>query len=708
MNLQNNFNKNLATKDKLFRVDIDGRNLYDLYINSFKDDPIWRDPESSFHNCNTCSNFLRRYGNIVAIDDDMSIVTLFSNYERADEYGIVFAKLDHHLKNLPIKGVFIETFDVLNNLPYDRCKRNDTEFQLGTVSNTKVYTKEEANAYEQKTIPGEVYVFEHLNVKVPAKFISIGSSMGSASVESLVGIENQKHQVFQRFMEEIELGTIDLALELIQQGSLLDANQFEGVLNVARKLKEEYDEQTNKPNWLWWKSASIKEATAKFKNTLMGVFLTELQSIDINDACKNWNKRVDPANYHKAKAPITKAQIEAAKKFVEQNGFENSFSRVTVGATDINVSEILHINRESSIKPVSIFDDVKPTVSKKKPSFDGIEEVSIDKFMSDILPNVTRVQAFVENRHEGNFVTLTKPSISESKPILKWDNGFSWTFKGNLAGKSQIKEEVARKGGNVKGVLNFRLAWNMKGVLEGDSSDLDAWAKEIPGGAIGYSTSYRAGRGKRSPRSGQLDVDNMNPRGKIAVENITWTDLSKMKDGVIALWVNQYSARNSKGFEAEIEFDGEIFHYTWHKPIPSKRNIRVAEITIENKKFSIKHLIPHTNSSKEIWGIGTGEFHDVSLLSLSPNHWGENKVGNKHYMFMLKGCKPEGMIRSFHNEHLIEELKPHRKTLEVLGSKNMVQASDNTLAGIGFNSTVKDEVILKLEGNFNRTIKIKF
>jgi hypothetical protein len=85
-------------------------------------------------------------------------------------------------------------------------------------------------------------------------------------------------------------------------------------------FKKGYDNvrDINKDNWLWVNS--YKLPFAKFKNELIGVLCTELaEGKELNDACQTWNKRVDPANYMKAIAPITKKQIEEAKKFVEEN-----------------------------------------------------------------------------------------------------------------------------------------------------------------------------------------------------------------------------------------------------------------------------------------------------------------------------------------------------------------------------------------------------
>jgi len=134
---------------------------------------------------------------------------------------------------------------------------------------------------------------------------------------------------------------------------------------------------------------------------------------------------------------------------------------------------------------------------------------------------------------------------------------------------------------------------------------------------------------------------------------------------------------------------------------------------LEKGVFEVKALpgikIVNSNTvSREIYGLETNQFHKVNLISLSPNHWDGNSVGNKHYFFMLEGCKTDQSIRSFHNENLIPELLQHRKVMEVLGATNMIEPAGKQLSGLGFNATVKDELIVKLSGNFKRMLKIKF
>lgn len=705
------FNKKIQTKftemsktGKLFRVQLTGQQIWDLYLSSFskENDPVFRDPNSTSHNCNHCNNFIRRYGNVVSVDAEYGITTMF-DVDADEEFKNTAKALSTAIKASKITEVFFETFTELNKLPYESCSKSNTVFQIGTAKNIKRYTKEESEKYGVVK-PDEIRTFNHIHLMLDKQFVDVSGS----SVEAIMANYRDAKNVFQRAMETISIDTLNLVKDLINQGSLLDGATHLYKIEQVIPMKQEYDKlpESKRDNWCW--VTSFKLPFAKFKNELIGVLCTELaEGEELNKACQSWNKRVDPANYMKVTAPITKKQIEEAKQFVEENGYAESFDRRFATIDDIKVSEILHSNvGDGKIKSVSIFDGVKSTSTRhKRNEFDGVEEVGIEKFMKDILPACTAIEAFFANNQQGNLVSLTTANNKDSKPIFKWDNNYSWTFNGNLAGKSQIKETVKAEGGRVDGVLRFSMIWNESGS---DNSDLDAWCQQPNTERIGYSTPFRKDRyGQLSSCSGQLDLDNTQPSGKLAVENIYFADQRKMREGVYIFWVNQYSARNSQGFKAEIEFDGESYLYEYNKPVSG--NIPVAEVTFKNGQFIIKHLLPESgSSSKEIYGIETNQFHKVNLVCLSPNHWGDNRAGNKHYLFMLDGCKSPVSIRGFHNENLLPELAEHRKVLEVLGTTNMIAPTNKQLSGLGFNATVRDELIVKLQGTHKRVIKIKF
>jgi hypothetical protein len=704
----------MCKSGKLFRVSLTGEAVWKLYLESFENDPMFRDPESSEHNCNLCKNFIRRYGNIVSVDENFKISTMF-DVDAEDEFIPVAKALSDNIKKSKIAQVFFETFAELNILPYEKCTKNSVLFQLGVDKNVKRYTKEEAEKFGVVK-PNEIKEFNHMHLFLPKEFVD---NTGK-SVEQIMGEFRDAKNVFQRAMETISLDTLQLVKDLINQGSLLDGTTHLYKIEQFIPLKEEYHTlpTTKRDNWLWVKS--YKLPFAKFRNELIGTLCTELsEGKELNEACQSWNKRVDPINYMKTTAPITKRQIEEAKKFVEENNYTESFNRRFANIDDIKVSEILHSNvGKGEIKSVSIFDGVKSTSTRhKRNEFDGIEEVSIDKFMKDILPTCTSVEALLRNTHDGNMVSLTTANNPDSKPIFKWDNNYSWTFNGNLAGKSQLTEMVEAKGGRTDGAFRFTHSWN---ELEPNQSLMDLHvfmpsnkhhedSKPHDNYGVGRRVGWNCRQDNLSGASQDVDYTDAAPKGYIPVENITFPDLSKMPEGKYICKIHNWSFRATGGKgKAEISFNGNVFQYEY----PSTKNkqwITIAEVSLNNGKFSIEHKVePSNESTKEIYGLETNQFHKVNLVCLSPNHWGDNNVGNKHYFFMLQDCKSPNSIRSFHNEGLIPELVSHRSVMEVLGSTNMIDSPKKQLSGLGFNSTVKDELVVKLSGSFKRTIKIKF
>lgn len=681
---------------QLFRLNITGQQIWDAYINGFtpEENPIFRDPESSTHNCNNDKNFVRRYGNIVAIDENYNIISLWDIDVTGTEYVNAVQSVQALVGKGTVQDVFVESFDELNLLPYEKTNRTQRLYQLGMKKTLKQYTAEEAAKFGVVNTT-EVYEFSHFHVFLNNSFVDFSGNSAATYLSECRDAKN----VFERAMQEIPLDTLVLVKDLILQGSLLNGDAHLFKLDAFIPLKQEYDSIAGNKRDTWCWAKSYKLPIAKFRNGLIGILCVELaEGKELNDACKTWNMRVDPANYMKASAPITKRQIDEAQRFVVDNGYEESFSRRFARLSDINVNEIRHMNvPKEAVKQAGLFAGVQPSVSTrhKRSQFDGIEEVTIDKFMRDILPSCTSIEAFMENRFEGNMVALITANAN-SKPIFKWSNPFSWTYNGNLAGKSQIKENVKAVGGKVTGLLRCSLQWNdedTKGIMD---YDLHC---QTPFHSIYYGSKncYRS--------NGNLDVDMIRP-SKIGIENITWQ--KQMPDGRYEFSVKHFSGDTNHGFKVEIEFDGNVFNYYHEKSTNYGSLTKVATVTVKNGEMSIVHHLPETSSSKTIWGVESGQFHKVNLVCLSPNHWGTNEVGNKHYFFMLDGCASDTPLRAFHNEYLNSDLLQHRKVMEVLADTTRIAPATEQLSGLGFNATVNDELIVKLKGSFQRTIKIKF
>ena len=183
-----------------------------------------------------------------------------------------------------------------------------------------------------------------------------------------------------------------------------------------------------------------------------------------------------------------------------------------------------------------------------------------------------------------------------------------------------------------------------------------------------------------------------------------------MKPGVYRFFVNQYSGSSKNGFRAEIEFDGNIYSFDYSNAMRSGQNVDVAEVTLDkNGNFTIKEHIPSSMSSRDVWNLKTNNFVPVSAMMYSPNYWDEQQgIGNKHYMFMLKDCVNPETPNGFYNEYLRNDLLDHKKVFEALGSKMKVEDDPKQLSGLGFSSTRRNEMSVRVKGNVQRIMKIKF
>ena len=99
------------------------------------------------------------------------------------------------------------------------------------------------------------------------------------------------------------------------------------------------------------------------------------------------------------------------------------------------------------------------------------------------------------------------------------------------------------------------------------------------------------------------------------------------------------------------------------------------------------------------------KFQEVSCIMWSPNYW-EGEVGNKHLFFMIEECKNPDPVRGFFNEYLRTDLaQNYKRVFEAIGSKAKVEYSDDQLSGLGFSTTQRNEVIVKVN---NKPYKIVF
>jgi hypothetical protein len=639
--------------------------LWNTYLNSFPEGTNPKFRERTEHDCQCCRKFIRDVGDVVAVVDGK----LISVWDVKAEgfYQVVAGAMSALIKASVIEEPFFHT-----------------ENMAGLDKN-----------YEATAV--ETITWNHFFAQIPAANVIDGKEIGPRLSEA-----RSSKDVLLRSLTEITEDSINTVLELIGQKSLYRGEEHEGLVKAFKVLKIIFSGLVTDVDRdvFCWSKIKAGGAVCRIRNSSIGTLMVDLsEGKDLEHAVKSFEAMVAPTNYKRPTALVTKAMVEKAKATIHELGLDTALERRYATIDDITVNNILFADREAKKKmSKDVFDVIASGVTENVKNFDKVEEINIDTFLHNVLPKAESIEVFVENRHTSNLVSLIAPVDPSAKCMLKWPNNFSWSYIGEVA--DSIKERVKQAGGKVDGDLRCSLSWF-------NHDDLDLHMMEPGGNEICFRSKHSA-----STR-GVLDVDMNAGHGstRTPVENICYPNRRNMKEGNYRLEVHNFSKRENVdfGFDIEIEYDGIIHSIHYAKAVPNGVTVTVAKIKYTHASgFEIVESLPSSKSSKEVWGVSTESFHKASVVMLSPNHWDDKVVGNKHYMFMLDGCVNDGQARGFFNEFLAEELTPHRKVLEVVGSKMKTDNSDHQLSGIGFSSTQRNSVLCRVKGSFNRVVKVVF
>ncbi len=652
-------NKMIKENEHLFILDVEKELLWMAYLEAFPEGAVRQE-----FNCNHCKHFITRYGAVVSIDENYNIHSYWEDVEADGIFANIANSMLQVIRGSKIRNIFITV-----------------ETTMGCKCNQQI--KEDAR----------IITWDHFYAIPTSNLV-----MCRDEAPSFRAGTKSTHDVWKRTLSEINPNAVQAVLDLITDNNLYRGDTYLFQIDRLKKTFDELSElaldNTKLDNYAWVTSCKLPDAITHVANSAIGQLLKDIsETNNLEESVKKFEAMVAPYNYHRPKGIITKTQVEKAYKTVIDLGYEDSLERRHAKVEDISVEDVIFVNRETRKRMSGGFDILmNETSSKADLNLDKQAiPITIENFLNNIVTKANKLELLFDNSFINNLVTLTAPVHKESPSIFKWDNGFAWAYNGNIS--DAIKQRVKEVGGKVDGYMRISLHW-----FNYDDLDLHM---ESPYGHIYYGNRRSLLDIDMNPGGGNANAERSNPKkcSRNSVENIIFSKVPKK--GYYKIFVNNFAKVEhiDLGFEVEVELNGTVYRYVYNKDIHNKQNVTVLDFASDGHTITItKEYLGSTRATKEVWGIKTQNFIEVSAICLSPNYWGNNKIGSKHYFFILKNCKNPDAIRGYFNEYLKDELtKNHKRVFEVLASKSLTPYNNNQMSGVGFIATIHNSIMIKVD-----------
>lgn len=646
--------------------------LWQMYLDS------WPDPEErQGFNCRNCRNFVERYGNLLILRPDLTVVSIWRFLDPNIEMSTYMAS---YVESQPIKSYFF------------------TEPRTSVLGVDKNYSEK----YKK--------FWHHFSFDIPRHF-----QLSPGYRQTLAGLISQKNDMvstLRRSVTEIRTETLELVLEMIATKAITMADSQVPLIEGLRGLIAEFsqlDLQKQKA-WLWYKAETSPIGVVRLRQTLMGQFILDIQTAldnytSLDGPINAWFTRNDPSNHNRPKNFVTPRQAEQFRKQLQDLGYDKSLARRHATIDDVGEHYLWKYAQDNALEgveentdPLDLLVGVAKKHTKTNLKVDQLERattMSLEEFVARVLPKSSKLELLLKPNLSSNLVSLIAPTNEDAPAITAWDNGRSWTYAGGLA-TSPIAERVKKAGGVVEALNRFSLSWE-------SPSDLDLGLEILDENDKLYDHIFFSGRKSGKKSTGyHLDVDaNVFHIKPDPVENIylKGNNIKGVKKGYrLKLYVHNYTYRpNAKldaaGFQVEARFGDELLTWSFDGSLFPRHKqsyvIGVWEVvnpeTAEIKLLESQYKFTHGGNNAELWGLATDQFHQVNLVTLSPDVWSK-PTQSSHLFFFLEGCENPEKVRGLFNVQIKPEiLNGNKRAFEVLGGLLDVEPvpAKTQLSGVG-------------------------
>lgn len=379
----------LLTQDTiLFRVNISGKDLWKLYLQTLEE--VGGETVKQHFNCSCCRTYVEKFGNVVTIDDDGTLT--------------------------PIAWV-----NSPGDNPLITAHRRISELVGSTKIPSKWVSKDHQIGHSA-TVGNDGTEWTHMSVFIPNHLISDtpGKDM-SLSTHQYLQMMNSETGVH-RFSPEV----FDVTIKLFENDELNRSEKFLAVAKFHKAVKNIIlnEDRGRSRNLVWKLMASIPPGWANVNSTMVGQLYGWIKDgLDLSEIKRMWNNRVASDKYQRPVAAPSQQTIAQAEKLIDELGVAKSLERRFARLEDVKTSwKPVEVSKKKETTG-GIFSHLKakdssPVVGTSKYEL-STKTITWEKFAEKVLPEAKAMKMLVPMH--GNFAAILTATHEDAPPIIQWD-----------------------------------------------------------------------------------------------------------------------------------------------------------------------------------------------------------------------------------------------------------------------------------------------
>lgn len=376
----------------LYKVDTDTSDIWDVYLGLIK--TYGGSVMTNHFTCSTCRKMVEKFGNVVTIDEDGSIIpVMWGGYSH--ELNSVLSRVHGSIHDYISKQKVVSEW-------------YSSETYIGSPSTPGKNGEE----------------WTHMSVAIPSVVWQGANahSLIAKSKERFRGLMNDDTGI-----HRIPLHVIGAAIRFFRENELNRSERFLAPAEFHYSIKEMMTDSENKNSArakLWYKLSRAPEGWQNVNSTMIGQLYSWIKDgVDLSEIKRRWNTNTSGENYQRPKAVPSEQTIKQAEELVEKLGIESALHRRFARLEEVDCFWKPTVSQKEESNVGGVFSKIKPkndsTVVKPYEYETSEKKITWEKFVENVLPATLSMRLLA--LPHGGYCALTTQTNADAPPIFYWD-----------------------------------------------------------------------------------------------------------------------------------------------------------------------------------------------------------------------------------------------------------------------------------------------